>query len=228
LDGLEKAERNVLPTLKNLLENREMNLEDGRLLVSAQRYQELETKVDSAASSFVVPVHSEFRVLALCVPVPLFTDTVGGKSFDPPLRSRFLIRRIDNPSAEDLLMEHDLGLDSSEAQFLAAFAGAMETAAMSSSHDPHHHGERIWSFPSNTLSSRAKILDVFRQEDCSSLLARCYPHAIPEIGSKRDGLRNALNRTLRFSLLVYQGQIGQFLFRFQIAKELLLKMHMRL
>jgi hypothetical protein len=29
LDGLEKAERNVLPTLNNLLENREINLEDG-------------------------------------------------------------------------------------------------------------------------------------------------------------------------------------------------------
>ena len=29
LDGLERAERNVLPTLNNLLENREMHLEDG-------------------------------------------------------------------------------------------------------------------------------------------------------------------------------------------------------
>ena len=29
LDGLEKVERNVLPTLNNLLENREMHLEDG-------------------------------------------------------------------------------------------------------------------------------------------------------------------------------------------------------
>jgi hypothetical protein len=29
LDGLETAERNVLPTLNNLLENREMHLEDG-------------------------------------------------------------------------------------------------------------------------------------------------------------------------------------------------------
>jgi hypothetical protein len=32
LDGLEKAERNVLPTLNNLLENREMHLEDGYVL----------------------------------------------------------------------------------------------------------------------------------------------------------------------------------------------------
>lgn len=36
--GIEKCERNVLPILNNLLENREMNLEDGRFLVSPKRY----------------------------------------------------------------------------------------------------------------------------------------------------------------------------------------------
>lgn len=41
LDGLEKAERNVLPVLNNLLENREMQLEDGRFLMSANRYDKL-------------------------------------------------------------------------------------------------------------------------------------------------------------------------------------------
>lgn len=41
LDGIEKAERNVLPVLNNLLENREMPLEDGRLLVAASRYDKL-------------------------------------------------------------------------------------------------------------------------------------------------------------------------------------------
>ncbi len=33
IDGIERAERNVLPTINNLLENREMNLEDGRTMV---------------------------------------------------------------------------------------------------------------------------------------------------------------------------------------------------
>jgi len=41
LEGLEKAERNVLPVLNNLLENREMQLEDGRFLMSSQRYDKL-------------------------------------------------------------------------------------------------------------------------------------------------------------------------------------------
>ena len=31
--GLEKCERNVLPVLNNLLENREMSLDDGRFLM---------------------------------------------------------------------------------------------------------------------------------------------------------------------------------------------------
>lgn len=36
LDGVEKAERNVLPLLNSLLENREMPLEDGRFLLGAK------------------------------------------------------------------------------------------------------------------------------------------------------------------------------------------------
>jgi hypothetical protein len=38
IEGIEKAERNLLPILNNLLENREMNLDDGRFLVAPQRY----------------------------------------------------------------------------------------------------------------------------------------------------------------------------------------------
>lgn len=41
LEGIEKAERNVLPILNNLLENREMHLEDGRFLIPATRYDKL-------------------------------------------------------------------------------------------------------------------------------------------------------------------------------------------
>jgi midasin (ATPase involved in ribosome maturation) len=41
LEGIEKAERNVLPILNNLLENREMHLEDGRFLIPASHYDKL-------------------------------------------------------------------------------------------------------------------------------------------------------------------------------------------
>jgi len=41
IEGIEKAERNVLPLLNNLLENREMHLEDGRHLIAPDRYDKL-------------------------------------------------------------------------------------------------------------------------------------------------------------------------------------------
>ena len=41
IEGVEKAERNVLPVLNNLLENREMQLEDGRFLLHPDRYDKL-------------------------------------------------------------------------------------------------------------------------------------------------------------------------------------------
>ena len=80
LDGIEKAERNVLPTLNNLLENREMNLPDGRFLIAPQRYAELvagkgggdDSEAAAADLSKLVPVHPDFRVIALGVPVPRF------------------------------------------------------------------------------------------------------------------------------------------------------------
>lgn len=41
IEGVEKTERNVLPILNNLLENREMHLEDGRFLIAAKNYDAL-------------------------------------------------------------------------------------------------------------------------------------------------------------------------------------------
>lgn len=41
LDGVEHAERNVLPVLNNLLENREMHLESGKFLMAPERYDKL-------------------------------------------------------------------------------------------------------------------------------------------------------------------------------------------
>lgn len=41
IEGVEKAERNVLPILNNLLENREMQLEDGRFLMAPDKFDKL-------------------------------------------------------------------------------------------------------------------------------------------------------------------------------------------
>ena len=101
LDGLEKAERNVLPTLNNLLENREMSLDDGSFLMAHTRYDKLlESKriagvekslngggdaKSALTSQQILRVHPKFRVIALCLPVPAYP----GHPLDPPLRSRF-------------------------------------------------------------------------------------------------------------------------------------------
>jgi MoxR-like ATPase len=78
LDGLEKAERNVLPTLNNLLENRELPLDDGTMLLSPDVRGE---------HPMGIPVHPDFRVAALGT-----ISEDGSIGLDPPLRSRFQAR----------------------------------------------------------------------------------------------------------------------------------------
>ncbi|KAM4862381.1 LOW QUALITY PROTEIN: von Willebrand factor A domain-containing protein 8-like [Urocitellus parryii] len=92
LEGLEKAERNVLPVLNNLLENREMQLEDGHFLMSAEHYDKLlqdHTKAELDAWK-IVRVSENFRVIALGLPEPRYS----WNPLDPPLRSRFQARDI--------------------------------------------------------------------------------------------------------------------------------------
>ncbi|KAJ8960606.1 hypothetical protein NQ318_013898 [Aromia moschata] len=82
LEGIEKAERNVLPVLNNLLENREMHLEDGRLLIPASRYDDLlkEHGEEELGKWKLVRVNDNFRVIALGLPVPKYR----GNPLDPP------------------------------------------------------------------------------------------------------------------------------------------------
>ena len=81
LDGLERAERNVLPTLNNLLENRELALDDGRRLVPEWRLDQLRKELVDVP---LLGVPRAFRVIALASPCPPF----NGRALDPPLRSR--------------------------------------------------------------------------------------------------------------------------------------------
>lgn len=57
LEGIEKAERNVLPILNNLLENREMHLEDGRFLMAAKNYD----KLVKVSFIFVIIIYAGLR-----------------------------------------------------------------------------------------------------------------------------------------------------------------------
>eukprot|EP00045_Choanoeca_perplexa_P012171 m.131630 g.131630 ORF g.131630 m.131630 type:complete len:1706 (-) comp15913_c0_seq3:46-5163(-) len=106
LDGIEKAERNLLPLLNNLLENREMNLEDGRFLMASNRFNSLSQSIsqDELTEARVAPVHPDFRVVALGLPVPRYP----GNPLDPPLRSR-LQSRWFSPSSADIHQRLQLG-----------------------------------------------------------------------------------------------------------------------
>ncbi|EGF99746.1 Hypothetical protein MELLADRAFT_94123 [Melampsora larici-populina 98AG31] len=105
LDGLEKAERGILPLLNNLLENREMNLfvksqylkklteKDGTHIIHPDRYESL-SREGSLPSNFISASRS-FQVICISLPVPPFT----GYPLDPPFRSRFQARYIDSLGA---------------------------------------------------------------------------------------------------------------------------------
>lgn len=150
LDGLERASRNVLPTLNNLLEHRSMNLEDGRLLVPPDRI------VDDNNDRFV-PVHPDFRVIATAVPAPW-----PGRSLDPPLRSRFQIRRVQEQ------FEYDSGDDGK----YSSLVQAMELAAAKN--------HNLWPFPLNQFQSTLQTVQDFTQQDAHSVFVRHYPFAKPD------------------------------------------------
>ena len=64
---LRTAERNVLPTLNNLLENREMALDDGRFLVASERYDAL---LKSYTAEEMTRRKARFKSDA-CLPTPV-------------------------------------------------------------------------------------------------------------------------------------------------------------
>ena len=111
LEGLEKAERNLLPILNNLLENREMALEDGAFLMHPERFDALVAdgmSESELARRRLLRVSPDFMVVALGLQEPRFP----GAPLDPPLRSRFqglfvggARRFIDAPSLDQLLTE---------------------------------------------------------------------------------------------------------------------------
>ena len=154
LDGLERAERNVLPTLNNLLENRELALDDGRRLVPEWRLAQLREEVDVP----LLPVPQTFRVIALASPAPPFT----GRALDPPLRSRLQAHVVPSFDVDELPPHEDLA---------AACAALLEiernnavAAAASRSSDT------TFAFSGTAIKRVAR-----HAPDARAVLERCYP-----------------------------------------------------
>ncbi|KAG0097282.1 von Willebrand factor A domain-containing protein 8 [Podila epicladia] len=186
LDGIEKAERNVLPVLNNLLENREMALEDGRFLVNPKRFDMLvkeggQSAVDTMERHKLVKVSDNFTVIALGLPVPQYV----GHPLDPPLRSRFQSRDVKAPGFESQLAQlrtlgPDVPLDMMERLISVAMVlgsqhyqnlGGDSTAASMISN------VTIPEFPVS-IESAIKLLNKFQDVQPRFLLDLVYPWSL--------------------------------------------------
>ncbi|CAK6967706.1 von Willebrand factor A domain-containing protein 8 [Scomber scombrus] len=191
LEGLEKAERNVLPVLNNLLENREMQLEDGRFLMSAERYDKLlqdHTK-EELDSWKIIRVSEDFRVIALGLPVPKYK----GNPLDPPLRSRFQARDIYYlPFKDQLELLYTAGPNIAAERVSQLLSLATTLCSQESS------SLGLPDFPVDNLLPALSVLNVFPMLSSQQLIQRLYPYN--SILSK-DG-RTAVEGVLsRFELL---------------------------
>ncbi|XP_054285808.1 von Willebrand factor A domain-containing protein 8 [Macrosteles quadrilineatus] len=169
LQGIEKAERNVLPVLNNLLENREMHLEDGRFLIPASRYDQLlkEHGEEEMKKWGLVRVSEDFRVIALGLPVPGYT----GNPLDPPLRSRFQARNISTPSYQSLLEWLSAVHPSAPQSQLAQLVSAASTLL-----SPESGTLGLPDFPTDNLDKAAHLMAVFPWISVRDVFSRLYPY----------------------------------------------------
>ncbi|XP_053311448.1 von Willebrand factor A domain-containing protein 8 [Spea bombifrons] len=187
LEGLEKAERNVLPVLNNLLENREMQLEDGRFLMSAERYDKLlqEHSRNELDAWKIVRVSEDFRVIALGLPVPKYS----GNPLDPPLRSRFQARDIYYlPFKDQLQILYSIGsnLPAERISQLLSFATTLCSQESSSLGLP--------DFPADSLAAAVGILDAFPMMSSQHVIQRLYPYNVLLGKEGRTAVKDALKR----------------------------------
>ncbi|XP_041857473.1 von Willebrand factor A domain-containing protein 8 [Melanotaenia boesemani] len=169
LEGLEKAERNVLPVLNNLLENREMQLEDGRFLMSAERYDKLlqEHTKEELDSWKIVRVSEDFRVIALGLPVPKYK----GNPLDPPLRSRFQARDIYYlPFKDQLELLYAAGPNVAAERVSQLLSLATTLCSQESSN------LGLPDFPVDNLLPALRVLNTFPTLSSQQLIQRLYPY----------------------------------------------------
>lgn len=168
LEGIEKAERNVLPVLNNLLENREMHLEDGRFLIPADRYDKLlkEHGEKELKRWRLLRVSEDFRVVALGLPVPGYQ----GNPLDPPLRSRFQARDVPSPTYQDLLKKLSVEFRNVSQDKLTTLLSCAYALI-----SPEATSIGLPDFPIDNIHRAAKLLDTFPWLNVSDVLSRLYP-----------------------------------------------------
>jgi MoxR-like ATPase len=170
IDGIENAERNVLPSLNNLLENREMSLDDGSFLTGK------EASGNDSSLSTVLRVHPDFQVVALGLPCPPFP----GRPLDPPLRSRFQCRYVDDLSSESILrvLDSSGSLNMKHAEKLIHFYEAFQSLR----HHAVSEGVSLSGLPVISVdffTHSLKLMDSFPKLSEVSVIARSLPVVSP-------------------------------------------------
>eukprot|EP01135_Chromosphaera_perkinsii_P009987 Nk52_evm22s1992 gene=Nk52_evmTU22s1992 len=171
LDGIEKAERNVLPVLNNLLENREMMLEDGRFLMAPAKFDTLlkDHSRDELNAMNLVRVHEDFRVIALGLPVPHF----AGNPLDPPLRSRFQGRDIR-------ALDYDFYVSALANSFPAVPKKTVENVVSASltikAFEDDASGITVPPFPVESISKIIEVLNSFPSASVKEVFETIYPY----------------------------------------------------
>lgn len=171
LEGMEKAERNVLPLLNNLLENREMALEDRRFLMSPERAEQLKAERYDQADwvNHILPVHQHFIVIAIGLPE-------RGNPLDPPLRSRFCAFSLCPPDPVQLLRPISQLLPSVLAAFLQRLCEAVHSLNASS---------QVPVFPHGGINGAAVLFRALPDLDPMTVFRRIYPYDQLRLGKQQ-------------------------------------------
>ncbi|KAK7683695.1 hypothetical protein QCA50_013071 [Cerrena zonata] len=172
IEGIEKAERGIMPLLNNLLENREMNLDDGTHIMHPQRFALLDPAEIQEGKRFI-PAHKNFRVFAIAAPVPPYT----GYPIDPPFRSRFQARFVDPVGSMLSLQSPSSATDAPDSLFYQQFRDIILATQYAS--EAHHQvnsaaKSSLSSFPQTALVKLKSLLAAFPPPSSLSpaLLAR--------------------------------------------------------
>ena len=195
LEGLERAERNIMPLINNLLENREMSLDDGTFLISPQRYQSLIEKEGHTPESLeklgLLPVHPNFRVIGLTVPVPRYP----GLPLDPPLRSRFQGKVVPSLTPEALLDTLAFsGVSPRVGEKVSRVVGALTSMETGDQLTDSEVPEPIEISPLS-LSKLGKLLEKYPDEEGAAFFQRVYPSSL--LHSHNPARLKIMEETLR-------------------------------
>lgn len=185
LDGVEHTERNVLPILNNLLENREMHLENGKFLMAHERYDKLlETQTKEELDKMgLLRVSENFRVIALGLP----TQKYKGTPLDPPFRSRFQSRNVSHYAYDEILTdlkENYPKVPLDKIKQIISFGLTVNTTDSAVTSLP--------DFPLDNLSLIIKLLEANPETTPHEVISRIYPYQTTLTKEKRGRIKDLL------------------------------------